>query len=520
MEVNVLHNLVQGHPGLDKKGLVRLWASHGHARMSEHQLNQQLYRPDGLFLWRPGKGTQRLWYVASSRPEEGASRTPTLAIQLNTSLDLYAWQQTALDAWHRQQCRGVVEAVTGAGKTRLALAAALSQLRQGGKVAIVVPSLGLADQWIRETRLLLGNHMHTLRIGQYGGGCEDSLHDHDVLIITVQSGSKYWILPEGANGLMIADECHHYGSPSWSTVLETRFQRRLGLTATYERNDGGVAKFLDPYFGKVCCRLDYCKALQEGVISHFKIAFIGVLFSAPERHEYDEESEKASRYRQRLIKDYGVAPDPFGQFMQEVQILSHRGEGAASRYAGIYLSAFTKRRSVLARAHGKLVRLEQVAEAVRAAERSILFAQTRTAASDAIDALRRQGIRGQVLDSSMDLHERRTVFADFESGENEIVAAPKLLDEGVDVPSADLALILASSRSRRQMIQRMGRVLRKKPDGRRARLVVFYVEDTSEDPDKGAHEDFMDLVWPAADAVQTFGSSDLPGSIIDYLNAW
>ena len=68
------------------------------------------------------------------------------------------------------------------------------------------------------------------------------------------------------------------------------------------------------------------------------------------------------------------------------------------------------------------------------------------------------------------------------------MSAPRVLDEGVDVPAADLAVIVGASRSRRQMIQRMGRILRRKSDGRLARLAVLFVEGTVEDPAAGAHE--------------------------------
>jgi RNA polymerase primary sigma factor len=103
--------------------------------------------------------------------------------------------------------------------------------------------------------------------------------------------------------------------------------------------------------------------------------------------------------------------------------------------------------------------------------------------------------------------EREQILADFEGDRFEVVAAPKLLDEGIDVPAADLAAILATSRSRRQMVQRMGRVLRRKEDGRIARIVVFFVEDTIEDPSRGSHEDFFDLILPAAEDVRRFSSS-------------
>ena len=83
-----------------------------------------------------------------------------------------------------------------------------------------------------------------------------------------------------------------------------------------------------------------------------------------------------------------------------------------------------------------------------------------------------------------------------------MISAPQVLDEGIDVPAADLAIILAASRSRRQMIQRMGRVLRRKPDGRRAQFVVVSVDGTVEDPALGAHATFLDEITNVADDIR------------------
>ena len=83
---------------------------------------------------------------------------------------------------------------------------------------------------------------------------------------------------------------------------------------------------------------------------------------------------------------------------------------------------------------------------------------------------------------------------------------------------ATRACDMASSRSRRQMIQRMGRVVRRKQDGRVARIAVLYVEGTSEDPHDGAHEDFLDAITGAADDVRYFGADTPSGFATAYLN--
>ena len=114
------------------------------------------------------------------------------------------------------------------------------------------------------------------------------------------------------------------------------------------------------------------------------------------------------------------------------------------------------------------------------------------------------GLEAAAIHSHLDGDDRRTVLTRFGAGTLRVVTAPQVLDEGIDVPAADLAVILAASRSRRQMIQRMGRVLRRKSDGRAARFVIIFVAGTVEDPALGAHEGFLDEITSVANAVQAF----------------
>lgn len=434
-------------------------------------------------------------------------------------LSLYPWQREALDWWRDRSYQGVVEAVTGAGKTRFALAAAEHQIRCGGRVAVIVPTRELLYQWKREAeKLLLSACGMRISIGLLGGGHRDNLRRSNILFATVQSARDYPLLPDAESGLIIADEVHRYGAEKWSKVLSPNFDRRLGLTATYEREDTGLENFLDPYFGHRKFSVDYRRALADNVIAPFKIAFIAVRFSPHERELYEESSKRADKYKKRLVNDYDIPEEPFGDFMREVTRLSKSGEEGA-KFAGFYLSAFSKRRQVLAGATAKYERVADLTAAVRAADRTILFAQTKEAASEAASRFAELGVNSAVLNSSMDMSERKEVFAAFEDGEHELVAAPRLLDEGVDVPSADLAIVLASSRSRRQMVQRMGRVVRKKQDGRVARLAVLYVEETSEDPNS-AHEDFLYLVTGVARDVRHFPSTASAAEVCRYLNEW
>lgn len=516
-----LTELVARHPGRTVWELSRILTQNGGPAPTKKQLNAALYSTPGLH-WKPGTGEKRLWYVSGLReaPTLVLDVEPEVQSDFSERLSLYPWQREALGWWRGRGHRGVVEAVTGAGKTRFALAAAAGQLERGKPVVVLVPTKELLFQWEREFRRWLIDALGMrFSIGFLGANRDDTFRSPDVLLATIQSAYRYYLLPNDPDGLLVADEVHHYGAEQWSLALEEKFDRRLGLTATYEREDSGLEEHLDPYFGGNVFAVDYARALADGVIAPFKIAFVAVRFSRAERQRYEEHDEKASRYRRKLVKVYGLPEDPFGDFMREVVHVAKGGEDEATGLARGYLNAFSKRRQTLAGAKEKFVRVADLSAAVREANKSILFAQTQEAAAEAVRHLGVQGINGAVLTSSMDMSERKEVFAAFEDGEHELVAAPRLLDEGIDVPDADLAIVLASSRSRRQMVQRMGRVVRKKEDGRLARLTVLYVEGTAEDPDV-AHEDFLYLVTDVARDMAFFEPEASAREVCDYLNDW
>ena len=102
------------------------------------------------------------------------------------------------------------------------------------------------------------------------------------------------------------------------------------------------------------------------------------------------------------------------------------------------------------------------------------------------------------LDSDSKSDEREAKLRQFSSGVLKVICAPRILDEGIDVPEAEFAIIASASQTKRQMIQRMGRVIRLKADGRPAKIAVLYVPGTPEDPHTGGYEAFLDEILPHA----------------------
>src|SRR5699024_3825945 len=150
---------------------------------------------------------------------------------------LWAWQAEVLDAWHQAGCRGVVEAVTGAGKTMIGITAAFEAFRQGIKVLVLVPTAELQTQW--QQRLI--DALPQADVGTLGNGRRDSLNSCDILVAIINSATRAALLSEQSQGMLIADECHRYAAKTFAKALRSEFSYRLGLTATYQRPDNANA---------------------------------------------------------------------------------------------------------------------------------------------------------------------------------------------------------------------------------------------------------------------------------------
>ncbi len=449
--------------------------------------------------------------ATSVRKELSKESTP---IQEFVVGELRQWQEEALRAWAENKCCGIVEAVTGTGKTRVAIEAIRVVLDLSVKVAVIVPTKELQRQWTKE----LAKYIPTANIGLLGDGKNENLENHDVLIAIVNTASKKKLgLSENDYGLLVADECHGYAAKTFQLALEEEFQFRLGLTATLDRPDGGQEKLID-YFGGIIYELGYAKALENGWLSEFKVALIAVDFSESEQIEFDELSEVISATQFTLSKRFGLSLEPFAKFMDEITNIAKNGALRDKMAANKYLSSISKRKTLLADTPRKLEVLKYLTDSVELSNGTILFTETKSGADRIATELNENNINASSIHAGLKKKVRRDVFANFESGALKAITAPRVLDQGVDVPEADLAVIIAASKSKRQMIQRMGRILRLKTDGRKARFVIVFVAGTSEDPRLGAHGEFWNVVTDVASEVRMFESPINKKELTAFLN--
>lgn len=426
-------------------------------------------------------------------------------------IPLYDWQREALIAWDDADRKGVVQAVTGAGKTRVGLAAIEDAHRQGRQSVVIVPTLALVKQWAGAIAELLPSVKVRNRL--------DSDMEWDVSLLTVQSAMRRPALAR-SGGLLVADECHRYGAESYSLALNGAYEWRLGLTATLERGDSGD-EILRGYFGGICFDLGYERATADQLISPFKFAFASVPLNAQERAEYDQLDADLKAARLPLIQRHGVPESPVAEFLKGVSALAEdRMHGGGGSLARLYLARFARRKALLAETQMKALALAGLSSAVQGSTGAIVFTQTQAAAQTAAEVLLAAGCSAAAVHSALDADDREERLDMLRSGEIVALSAPRILDEGIDLPDADLGVVMASNRSRRQMIQRLGRVLRRR-EGKTARFVVLYAESSVEDPHTAGHlPDFYDdcLPWAAEHARFNLGAGELP-QLLEFLDA-
>jgi RNA polymerase primary sigma factor len=398
-------------------------------------------------------------------------------------LALFDWQRAAIAAWRGNGGRGVIEAVTGTGKTLVAIEILRHLLKLGQKALIVVPSIVLLDQWKDVVQQELGIDV----ISTLGGNRGQNVNsDCPVTIGVVNSVANIAAELEGRFDVLVADECHRYGAQTFKLALLQNARWRLGLTATFERSDGGVDAILNPYFGGTCYQYDYTQARQARVIAPYSVLSLGVRLKPENLEKYKAAGASMSHARQWLVKNCGYPEEPFGAFMERVEAAPWPSE--ESRYAGMFLQSIKIRREVLTECEEKLEVTALLAPAILKSSPAIVFCETIDGAEEIARRLRNHGVHAAAYHGSLtesvrsDILERLSGNSDTED-HLDCVVAVRALDEGIDVTNARLGIIFSGSRQRRQMVQRMGRVVRRKESGGAAFITVF-AYDTAEDPSR------------------------------------
>ncbi|MBN2574750.1 MAG: DEAD/DEAH box helicase family protein [Deltaproteobacteria bacterium] len=384
-----------------------------------------------------------------------ARRYDTMATSTLVHREPRPYQTAALAAWRANGFRGVVVLPTGAGKTLVAHLAIDDRKRSA---LVVTPTLDLVRQWHDGLLATFGGTMGG-NIGIVGGG------DYDVRPLTVTTYDSAYLHMEHLGdrfGLVVFDECHHL--PGESYALGARLclaPFRLGLTATPERSDGRDA-ILDELCGPVVYRKDIVELAGE-YLADYETVRVSVDLSPAERAEYERER---AIYRQ-FVGDNGIvmtSPRGFSDFI----IRSSRSEAGRRAFA-----AYRRQREIAFTAPAKLDYLERLLFQHRH-DRAIVFTQ-----DNATVYLLSRRFLVPAITHLTKVSERSAVLAGFSRGEYAALATSRVLNEGVDIPEANVAVVMSGSGSVREHVQRLGRILRPRA-GKRAVLYELVTGGTSE----------------------------------------
>jgi superfamily II DNA or RNA helicase len=362
-------------------------------------------------------------------------------------ISLRPYQEAALGAWELASRRGVVVLPTGSGKTRLALAAAA---RLGCPTLCLVPTRVLVEQWARAVGELLG-----VEAGRYGDGV------HTLAPITVATFESAWRHMHGIGDrfeLLVIDEVHHFGGRlgpgGRDEALEMcRAPLRLGLTATPPMPVRRLAALVGP------------------VVFELSVGELAGRFLAPFDQvalPVDLDGDEGARYRQLDEQFQGVFRFFRGADWDEfTRAASRTAEGRRA------LAAWRESRRLLAFPRAKQRLVGTLLQRHRGDRVLVFTADNQTAYQIAREHL--------IMPLTCDIgrKEREEALARFRDGHLRALVSSQVLNEGLDVPEAEVGIVVAGQRGGREHVQRLGRLLRPRP-GKRALLYELVVRDTRE----------------------------------------
>ncbi len=385
--------------------------------------------------------------------QDDARGYTTLTLHMDSERVPRHYQKEAVDAWMDAGGQGQVVLPTGAGKSYVA---AMIMQRIQRDTLIVVPTLDLMHQWYSDLRARFALD----EVGLLGGGY------HECRAVTVTTYDSFWIhAPHVGHrfGLLVFDECHHLPSATYQQAAQLYIAPwRLGLTATPERDDGGEAINIER-IGPIVYRRGI-KELAGDFLADYDIEMIRVDFNEQERQEY----EQARKIYLDFVSANGIRFGSAGGWTRFLQLC------ARSEWGRSAMRAYRAQRQLALSPEAKMVVVGRLLHK-HAGDQVIIF----TNQNDAVYELSKRWLIPAITHQTP-TKERRLILENFRSGRWPVVATSRVLNEGVDVPEASVAIVLSGSGTVREHVQRLGRILRQK-EGKMAVLYELITNATVEE---------------------------------------
>jgi superfamily II DNA or RNA helicase len=414
-------------------------------------------REPGVVIARLDEVTRdELVKIADDDLDEAVERVRVQAgrrLDQTTGRTLMEHQRLVLEDWEAKEHRGIVNFATGAGKTLTAIEAVKRWTNEGGAAVILVPGRDLHAQWMREIETELPD-VQILPVGAGHSKADwtqllpifsSSGNSPDLRRLVVATNATFASddfqrrLKTGSHLLVVADEMHRAGSNKMLPALEsTVCGAALGLSATFRRqfDDEGTDRLVD-FFGPVLSPvIGLAEALVLGLLVPYDYRLHEVTLDDDELELYEDLTRRIGQ----LIGQGETVSDPDGP----LQML------------------LIKRARVLKQARAKVpVAVDILKNEYQTGDRWLVYCDDRAQLGAVIDECLAAGLPALAFYSDMPSDREAVIRSLGQHGG--IVVAIRCLDEGIDIPVTDHALILASSTVEREYIQRRGRVLRRAP---------------------------------------------------------
>lgn len=377
-------------------------------------------------------------------------------------LELRKYQKNAIAAWVKNNNRGIFQMATGTGKTKTSLAAVTkildvyysNQVKCG--LVIVVPYVVLLEQWLEDLKEFQisaiacyeSKNKWLPRVEENIRLFNENVRDKLFLITTtktlISSDFQRCIATIKGDYIFLADEMHHLTSDMMRQSLPQNAKYRLGLSATLmTKYNSAKMEELKAYFGGIIYEYSMKEAIETDCLTRYFYYPIYVELTDEEKSDYYEVSKKISKAMMLAGNDLDDDDN-----IPLKALLSQRGR-------------------ILASASNKLIKLKEMAPQFKDKANLIIYCGDKIESNvKYIDKVyeivnNEEGIISAKFTAEENPQQRRDILDFFGKKVIQALIAIRCLDEGVDIPQLETAIIMSSGTNPKEFIQRRGRILRK-----------------------------------------------------------
>ncbi|AEE94291.1 nucleotide excision repair helicase, Xpb1 [Acidianus hospitalis W1] len=364
------------------------------------------------------------------------------------SVTLRDYQIEAIQKWKDNNYRGVIALPTGAGKTIIGIKAI-----EETKVPTLIVTF-TREQMLQWKETIMKFSSIRPEVGLYYSNEKEI---RQITLSTYQTAFRHVSELSDKFDLLIIDEAHHLPADKFREVaLGILATKRLGLSATPFREDGRHEE-LFKLMGGIVYYKPVDELIKKGYLAPYDIVQVKVFLTTEERKKY-----------LTLLNKFRVLSK--NKKLKELIVLAKNGDNNAIEALKVY----NEIKKVVNFAQNKMLKIEEILNKEKG-KKILIFTQY----VDQAEEIARR-FNTLLISGKMSKNERKKILDTFKFMKSGILTLTTVGDEGLDIPDASVGIIVTGTSSRRQFIQRLGRILRP-VNGKRAILYEIIVSGTQEE---------------------------------------